>query len=434
MKFKQLYFTGYLFFVSTALPSQETLAQSEMLIPSEKPNKAENTQRTARIIGGREAKTYPWIVSLHYKNDEALFCAGSLIHPYWVLTAAHCVDGSRLSKTVLSGDDIFAVVGLHKQTRLNEEGERLDVSRVIQHPQWKRTSSDSHFDIALLQLTKPATQFPIALPLQDTLAPSNNAIAIGWGNTISGDNDSVPDALQEVELEIVSNETCQAAYQDEYKIIDNQICAGFKTGGKDSCTGDSGGPLIVSEGNKQQQIGIISYGGKQEGPLCGGPDAYGVYTRLSEFINFITQFVPLSTASTYDGIWISSAVPNVFFMLKSTTSMFFMIILSDNGQSWQALTALTNNSTLTPSSVIGSFNIATKFQPVITSSPPVTEATLTIMSCQSKIKSTETISGSPETTLEGSEKTPESAETTSKSLETTCLLPVGKTIPLSRIF
>ena len=93
-------------------------------------------------------------------------------------------------------------------------------------------------------------------------------------------------------------------------------------------------------------------------------------------------------------------------MLKNTADTFFLVILNENGQRWQALSALTNNSTLTLNSVIGSVNIEAKFIAVITPSPPITEATLTVTTCQPK---------------------PESAEAT-------CLLPAGQTIPLNRIF
>jgi secreted trypsin-like serine protease len=68
---------------------------------------------------------------------------------------------------------------------------------------------------------------------------------------------------------------------------------------------DSGGPLIRFEDGQWQQVGIISYGGKQHGPRCGGPNAYGIATRVFEQLDFIKQQVPLPTVGAYDGVWIS---------------------------------------------------------------------------------------------------------------------------------
>lgn len=49
-----------------------------------------------RIINGHPAylKQFPWQVGILYiRNHRRAFCGGSLIHPQWILTAAHCVEG-----------------------------------------------------------------------------------------------------------------------------------------------------------------------------------------------------------------------------------------------------------------------------------------------------------------------------------------------------
>lgn len=56
-----------------------------------------------------------------------------------------------------------------------------------------------------------------------------------------------PDILQEVEVPIVGNNRCRCTYSG---ITDNMICAGYASGGKDSC-----------------QVGILrGTSPKQEGP------------------------------------------------------------------------------------------------------------------------------------------------------------------------
>ena len=49
-----------------------------------------------RIIGGKEASPnqFPWLVAIF---ADSWFCSGSLIGEEWVMTAAHCVDGSSRS-------------------------------------------------------------------------------------------------------------------------------------------------------------------------------------------------------------------------------------------------------------------------------------------------------------------------------------------------
>lgn len=69
------------------------------------------------------------------------------------------------------------------------------------------------------------------------------------------------------------------------EINKNRICAGFVgVGGKDSCQGDSGGPIMVPDGQGGfKQVGISSFG---QG--CAEPNFPGVYTRVSQFSEWIS--------------------------------------------------------------------------------------------------------------------------------------------------
>ena len=73
----------------------------------------------------------------------------------------------------------------------------------------------------------------------------------------------------------------------------NMICAGEATGERDACNGDSGGPLFVKNGDDLTQVGVVSWG---EGPMdqgaaCGHANAYGVYTRLGNYKDWIASTI-----------------------------------------------------------------------------------------------------------------------------------------------
>ncbi|KAG1696671.1 Clotting factor B [Nymphon striatum] len=98
--------------------------------------------------------------------------------------------------------------------------------------------------------------------------------------------------LRQVPIPITSNNHCNESYMKIRALRDypqgitpNIICAGEKNGGKDACQGDSGGPLMIwDEFRGHILVGVVSNGFQ-----CARPGFPGVYTRVTEYLNWIAQ-------------------------------------------------------------------------------------------------------------------------------------------------
>ncbi|MEC7903931.1 MAG: trypsin-like serine protease, partial [Verrucomicrobiota bacterium] len=234
-----------------------------------------------RIVGGQVAEQdeFPWIVSL----QGPWSCGASLIGPEWILTAAHCVvddDGN-----VLPAEDIQLAVG---QLYLSEVSTYYAAEQVIVHPGYDSWTMEN--DIALIRLAQGLPESAPTLSLNDDSqvpVPGTDAVVAGWGTLSSGGGS--PDRLHKVTVPIVSLEKANDPKAYGGSILPNMLAAGFTEGGKDSCQGDSGGPLVIDINGQMIQVGVVSWG-----KGCADPYAYGIYTRVSSYTDWIEGLTGLS--------------------------------------------------------------------------------------------------------------------------------------------
>ena len=239
-----------------------------------------------RIVGGSIANAvdYPWMVGL-VSGDEsdltnAQFCGASVIAPTWVITAAHCVENE-----IPGNVDVIIGAG---DLRDSSAFRRIRVSRIITHAGYFNQEDGIDADIALLELTESVEGGAVLPVIEDEAlaVPGTMSRTIGWGLTSEGGSPAAE--LREVDLPIVSLETANATGAYDMELTADMLPAGFPGGGKDSCNGDSGGPLLVRNQANDGDVlaGIVSFGSHLG---CAAPNAYGIYTRVSYFLDWIQR-------------------------------------------------------------------------------------------------------------------------------------------------
>ncbi|XP_039606274.1 granzyme A-like [Polypterus senegalus] len=221
-----------------------------------------------KIVGGKEAAPH----SKPYMAYLSIGCGAALIKEDWLLTAAHCFTLGEV-----------AVLGAHSIIK-DEKQQLIEVEEVFMYPKYNCLSKQN--DLMLLKLGKPATLNKnvrlLSLPSSgDDVSPGTRCNVAGWGTTSFMGNMS--DTLREVNVTVIDRKLCNTLSYYNGFISKSMLCAGDKIGGKDSCGGDSGGPLICDGVYR----GIVSFGFD-----CGLARKPGVYTLLTDkYLKWIQDII-----------------------------------------------------------------------------------------------------------------------------------------------
>ncbi|XP_049937465.1 uncharacterized protein LOC126412088 [Schistocerca serialis cubense] len=240
--------------------------------------------RHSRIVGGGNAGpgSWPWQAAL-YKEGE-FQCGATLISEYWLISAGHCFYHAL--------DDFWVarLGALRRGTSFPSPYEQqMPITDIILHPNY----IDNGFinDITLLRMQGPVAFSdyvrPICLPKPDSVLKDGRlCTVIGWGQLFE-DGRIFPDTLQEVQLPIITTAECRkrTVLLPLYRVTENMFCAGFDRGGRDACLGDSGGPLMCQEPDGRWTL----YGVTSNGYGCARANRPGVYTKVSNYMPWITQ-------------------------------------------------------------------------------------------------------------------------------------------------
>ena len=287
---------------------------------------------SGRIVGGNMVAPGegPWAVRLNIVIDgEDFICGATLVEPQLVtnggikwasgivsarfaITAGHCVWDTVRNRPIQNAA-ITAVTG--RLDLKSDAGEARNVVAIVPHPDFDPVTLDN--DIALLMLSdtdgsvqRRSVRQSIRLPdVGDTHWIAQEYLALiaqGWGKT--AENGAGTHLLQEVRLPLVDRRACAERYAIHgVDLNPGTICAGFVSGGFDSCNGDSGGPLVFRPNPDAPVPGTIGavnpvlVGAVSWGIGCARQDLFGVYTSIAHHRRWLDEVAEACLTGTVNG-------------------------------------------------------------------------------------------------------------------------------------
>ncbi len=237
--------------------SQNLVSCALMAVISVACGEAGQQNSESKVYGGSAVPKGGWQSTVALSSSGSMYCSGTAISPYVVISAAHCAVGKKASSvTVYVGDgkDGGYVRG------------QYEVAKIVASPDYNgNTGNDISYLVLKTPLDLPESAFvPVLtnpLEIKELLSVNAKAHIVGFGLR----NGNEFGLKYEVDTSVVKNISTSLSYDAASEIA-------IGGGGKDSCNGDSGGPVYGQlKTGKWRVYGITSRGG-----ACGTGGIYGL--------------------------------------------------------------------------------------------------------------------------------------------------------------
>lgn len=322
--------------VQPPAPEKPSSAPSPPLVPLE--HSAAGDPRTE--ITATTVQTYPYntigYLTVTYPNNQSYRCTGTLVSPYVILTAGHCVHNNSRGGWVASARFYPAQYVSASGTIQRPYGGNSSVANLKTTQTWTQISGPEEFLVSQYRYDYAAIQFSTPFTYTTTFMP------VIYGSTVSTTNNAgYPGNLKdssatEYAMFLASgNESVDSI--SELRGVHVREFALYASGG------DSGGPFwILDSQNRRSLVGSLSYS-DEDAVTAGGPwyDSWN-QSLLSSWV----AWTPTTSPSA--GLPITGLRLGAVYSTNSPTSQSFVRFYNSGTVAGTVSVTLSDYATGTP--------------------------------------------------------------------------------------